>query len=83
MKHLKKTLAVAAAFAMVGAPVIASAANPASNVATSRVASKSARVGSAVQKNSNIGGGSTIIALLAALAVIAGIAIAAGGSKSP
>jgi hypothetical protein len=79
MKVLKNTLAVAAAFAMVGAPVIASAA-PASKLSVS----KSARAGAVVKKTTNnLGGGSTIIAILAALAVVGGIVIAAGGSNTP
>jgi hypothetical protein len=79
MKVLKNTLAVAAAFAMVGAPVIASAA-PASKLSVS----KSVRAGTAVKKTTNnLGGGSAIIAILAALAVVGGIVIAAGGSNSP
>ncbi len=71
MKVLKNILAATAALAMVGAPVVASAANPV------------ARVSTVAKKSSKLEGGSTIIALLAAAAIIAGIAIAAGGSNSP
>lgn len=79
MKVLKNTLAVAAAFAMVGAPVVASAA-PASKPTVTQVT----RAGTVVRKDANdLRGGSTIIALLAAAALIAGIVIAAGGSSSP
>lgn len=79
MKVLKNTLAVAAAFAMVGAPVIASAA-PASKLSVSQ----SARVSTAARKDaSQLQGGSVFIALLAAVAVIAGIVVASGGSNGP
>jgi hypothetical protein len=80
MKFFSKTLAVAAAVAMVGVPAMASAA-PASKLSVAQ----SARVGTAVRKSSNdLGGGSSIIAIIAAIAVVAGIAIAASsGSKSP
>ena len=84
MKVLKNTLAVAAAFAMVGAPVVASAANPASKLSVSQSVNKSARAGVAVRKDgSDIRGGSTIVALGAAALVILGIVLAAGGSNSP
>lgn len=83
MKVLKNTLAVAAAFAMVGAPVVASAA-PASKLSVSQSVSKSARAGTAVRKDaSQLQGGSVIVALVAAAAVIAGVVVAAGGSNKP
>lgn len=79
MKVLKNTLAVAAAFAMVGAPVLASAA-PASKPTVTQTA----RAGTDVRKDaSDLRGGSTIIALLAAAAIIAAIVIAAGGKSKP
>jgi hypothetical protein len=80
MKMFKNMLALAAAVAVVGAPVVASAA-PASKLSVS----KSVRAGTATKKTtSDLGGGSTIIAIVAAVAVVAGIVIASsGGSKSP
>ncbi len=81
MKVLKYMLAVATAVAIVGTPVLASAANSASKLSVSQVA----RAGTPARKASSLGGGggSTIVALLAAVAVIAGIALAAGGSSAP
>jgi hypothetical protein len=77
MKLLKKTLAVATAVAMVGGTVAASAAPVAQKLSV-------ARVGAPVKgAKSNAGGGGTIVAILAALAVIGGIAIASGGSSKP
>jgi hypothetical protein len=80
MKTFKNILALAAAVAVVGAPVVASA-TPASKLSVS----KSVRAGTATKKSTNdLGGGSTIIAIIAAVAVVAGIVIASsGGSKSP
>ncbi len=79
MKLLKKTLAVAAAVAMVGGPVAASAAPTAQKLSVARVGAPS----KAAKSNLGGGGGSTIVAIVAALAVIGGIAIAGGGSSKP
>lgn len=85
MTSVKKMLAVAAAVAMVGAPVVASA-SPASKLSISQVSSAQTgkvRAGTKTQKSSQLGG-SIALALLAAAAVIGGIALAAsGGSNSP
>ncbi len=78
MTVLKNLLAGAAALTLVGAPVIASAATPASKLSVSQ----SARAGSAVRKNNQLAGG-FLVPLLAAIAIGVGIAIASGGSKSP
>ncbi len=79
MKFLKTILAASAATAMLAAPVVASAA-PVSKLSIS----KSVRAGTAGNgKASKLEGASTIIAIVAAAAVIGGIALAAGGkSKS-
>lgn len=77
MKVLKNTLAVAAAFAMVGVPVAVSAANPASKLSVS----KSVRAGAAVRKDANNAAGGTVIALAAAALVVLGIVVAAGGGN--
>jgi hypothetical protein len=79
MKVLKNMLAVGAAVAMVGAPVMASAA-PASKLSVAQVSK--ARAGTKGKKASELVGGSTIIALLAAAAVVGGIAVASGGGGS-
>ncbi len=82
MKMVKNMMAAAAATAMIAAPVAASAASSASKLSVS----KSVRAGTALRsaKVSKLEGGSTIIAVVAAIAVIGGIALAAsGGSKSP
>ncbi len=77
MKILKNMLALTAALAMVGAPVVASAAGTASKLSV-------ARAGTVAKKSSKIGGGGgTIVAIVAALAVIGGVAIAGGGSSKP
>lgn len=77
MKLLKNTLAVAAAVAMVGGPVAASAAPSAQKLSVARVGAPSKGA------KSNLGGSPTIIAILAAAAVIGGIAVASGGSNKP
>ena len=77
MKLLKNTLAVAAAFAMVGVPVAVSAANPASKLSVS----KSVRASSAVRKGASKADGSTVVALGAAALIILGIVVAAGGGN--
>ncbi len=84
---LRKSLAVATvALSLVAAPAVAQTAGSAASKLSVRAApavQKNVRAG-AVQKNANnIGGGSTIIAILAAVAVIAGIVIAADGSNKP
>jgi hypothetical protein len=87
MSLRKSVMAAAVAVSMVAVPTIA-------NAASANAASKlSVRAAPAVQKNvragvsqneaSNIGGGSVIIAILAAVAVIAGIVIAADGKDKP
>ncbi len=77
MKILKTSFAVASALAMLASPVMASASSAAKLSVT-----QSVRAGAAVKKSSNeLGGGSTIIAVLAGLAVVGGIIIAATGNK--
>jgi hypothetical protein len=80
MTSVRKLLAVAAAVAMVGTPVMASAA-PASRLSV--VQAEKARAGTRTAKASELKGGSIIITLLAAAAVIGGIALAAGGGGKP
>jgi len=80
--NLRKSITtVAAAIAMVAVPTVASAAqSSASRLSVAPAVTKSVRASSAQTKNNNLGG-SVIIAVLAAAAVIAGIAIAADGSN--
>jgi|CXWL01.1.fsa_nt_gi hypothetical protein len=75
MKFLKKAVVAAAAMSMVTAPVVASAA-PAQF--------DGVRADTQVQNGMAFGeeGGSWILLLLAGLAIVAGIAIAAGGSSN-
>ena len=75
MSVFKKSLAVAAAFAMVGAPVAASAA-PAS-----KPTAVSAPVNGA--KSSKVAGSTAIVALLALAAIIGGVAVSSSGSSKP
>ena len=80
MKLFNKSLAAAAAFAMVAAPVVASAANPAAKLSLN----KSSRAGTVVRsEGSKLEGSSTILAIGAAILVVVGIILAADGSKSP
>jgi hypothetical protein len=81
MTSLKKLMAVAAAVAMVGSPLIA-AASPASKLSVAQVSK--ARAGTKTAKASEIAGASTLL-IVAGLAVAAGIivAVSSGGSKSP
>ncbi len=80
MKVLKHTLAVAAAVAMIGAPVAASAAGTASRPLVSSVA----RAGTPVGRDaSKLRGSRVIVALLAAAAIIGGILAASSGNSKP
>jgi hypothetical protein len=78
MTSVKKMLAVATAVAMVSTPVIAAAA-PASKLSVAQVSQ--ARAGTKAKKANELGG-SVALALLAAAAVIGGIALAASGGGS-
>ncbi len=80
MKVLKHTLAVAAAVAMLGAPIAASAAGSASRPSVSQPA----RAGTVVGKDANeLRGSRVIVALLAAAAIIGGILAASSGNNKP
>lgn len=87
MSLRKSVMAAAVAVSMVAVPAVANAAsaNAASklSVRAAPAVSKNVRAGAARDEASNLGGGSVIIAILAAVAVIAGIVIAADGSDSP
>jgi hypothetical protein len=76
MSLRKSALAAAAALSIVAVPTVAQASAVALPVASVE------RAGAA-EGDSEIGGGSVIIAILAAVAVIVGIVIAADGSDSP
>ncbi len=79
MTSVRKLLAVAAAVAMVGTPVMAAAA-PASQLSV--VQAQKARAGTRTAKASELRGGSIVLTLVAAAAVIGGIALAASGGGS-
>ncbi len=85
MSFKKSALAAVAAVSLVAVPTFAQAASqsPASKLSVRAVPTKVVRAGAAQTKANNIGGGSTIVALLAAVAVAVGIAVAAGGNNNP
>jgi hypothetical protein len=83
MSLRKSALAAAAALSIVAVPTVAQAS------AASKLSLRAAPAVTAVSRagaargESDIGGGSVIIAILAAVAVVVGIVIAADGSDSP
>jgi hypothetical protein len=79
MKLLKKTLAVAAAVAMVGGPVAAAAAPAAQKLSVARVGAPVKSVKSKLEG----GASTTIVAVGAVAAIVGGIAVASSGSGSP
>jgi hypothetical protein len=85
MSLKKSTLAAVAAISLVAVPTFAQAANqsPASKLSVRGTPAKVVRAGAAQTNANGIGGGSTIVALLAAIAVAVGIAVAAGGNNNP
>jgi hypothetical protein len=86
MSLKKSAMAAIAAVSLVAVPTMVQAAqsqSAASKLSVSAVASKQVRAGASSRDASQLGGGSAIIAILAALAVIAGIVIAADGSNTP
>jgi hypothetical protein len=85
MSLKKSALAAVAAISLVAVPTFAQAAtqSPASKLSVRGTPAKVVRAGAAQTKANGIGGGSTIVALLAAIAVAVGIAVAAGGNNSP
>jgi len=70
---IAKYLAALAATALVAAPVMAAPANPAANLSVS----KSVRAGSVSAKKNELAGGGIIIAILAVVAIGAGIYVIA------
>lgn len=84
MSIRKAAMASLVAASMVVIPTVAQAAS-ANQTAVSKgsVAAAPARKGAKTNKQSDLRGGSIILALLAAGAVIAGIVIAADGSNNP
>jgi hypothetical protein len=88
MSLRKSAIAALAAVSMVAMPTAVYAAQAQSSAASklsvrAAPAVKSVRAGATTRDQSNLGGGSVIIAILAAVAVIVGIVIAADGSNSP
>ena len=86
----RKAVTTAAAIAMIAMPALAQAANTASPVsrlslsAASATVAPGARVGAVSKRSSKMGGSSTILLVLAGLAVAAGVAVAvSGGDSSP
>lgn len=75
MKFLKKAAVAAAALSMVTAPVAASAAPQFDGVRADTQVNDGLAIGEA-------GGGSWILAFLAGLAILAGLALAAQGSSN-
>jgi hypothetical protein len=83
MSIRKAAMAAMAAASIVVVPAVAQAA-PTNQVGVSKAASAPvARQGASVKKKSDLRGGSIIIGLIAAAAIIAGIVIAADGSNNP
>ncbi len=82
---IKTTLAALAAFSMTALPTMAVAAPTAASKLSVRKAPTSVvRSGAAAKDANGIGGGSSLITIIAVIAVAVGIALAAdGGSKSP
>jgi hypothetical protein len=81
MSIRKAAMAALVAASMVAVPTIAQAAEP---VAQKLSVTKNVRQGAAkVARKNDLAGGSVIIAVLAAAAVIAGIVIAADGNDAP
>ena len=84
--NLRKTvIAAISAVSLVAVPTVAMAAQ-AKTTAVSKLSVRAApavRQGAAVSKASKLEGGSVVIALLAAAAIIAGIVVAADGSNKP
>jgi hypothetical protein len=80
MSIRKAAMATIVAVSMVVVPTIAQAAQ-AHQTAVSKLSV--ARAGAKTSKENDLRGGSIILALLAAAAVIAGIVIAADGSNKP
>jgi hypothetical protein len=87
MSLRKSVMAAAVAVSMVAMPTVVQAAqaNAASklSVRAAPAVQKNVRAGAAKRDANNLGGGSVIIAILAAVAVVAGIVIAADGSDAP
>lgn len=75
---ITKYLAALAATALVAAPVAAASSNPAASLSVA----KSARVGTASAKKNDLAGGGLIIALIAGVAVVAGIVVIADNNDS-
>jgi uncharacterized Zn-binding protein involved in type VI secretion len=85
MSIRKAAMAALVAASMVVVPTVAQAAQ-ANQTAAGKLSVASApvaRQGAKVTKKNDLRGGSVIIALLAAAAIIAGIVIAADGDNSP
>ena len=76
MSFGKISMMAAVAMSLVGAPVLAQAANPAASLSV-------ARTGANVGKKSDLAGGSLLLALLAAAAVVGGIVIVADSDDEP
>lgn len=76
---ISKYLAAVAATALVAAPVAAAPSNPAASLSVA----KSVRAGSATTKKSELAGGGIIIALLAVVAVGAGVWAVADSDEDP
>jgi hypothetical protein len=70
---IAKYIAALAATALVAAPVLAAPVNPATNLSLS----KSVRTGSASAKKNELAGGGIIVAVLAVIAIGAGIYVVA------
>jgi hypothetical protein len=86
MSLKKSAMAAIAAVSLVAVPAMASAAqsqSAASKLSVRAVPAKVVRAGAAQRDASGLGGGSVIMAILAAVAVAVGIAIAADGSNGP
>lgn len=75
---ITKYLAALAATALVAAPVAAASSNPAASLSVA----KSVRTGAKSTKKNDLAGGGLIIALIAGVAVVAGVVVIADNNDS-
>lgn len=83
MTFRKAAMAAVAAASLVAVPTMAAAQSAAKLSVRSAPAVSGARVGAETDSESKLAGGSVIIAILAAAAIIAGIVIAVDGDDDP
>ncbi|MBD8620625.1 hypothetical protein IFT67_17015 [Sphingomonas sp. CFBP 13728] len=74
---ISKYLAALAATTLVATPLVAAPNNPAASLSVA----KSVRIGAKSTKNNDLAGGGLIIALIAGVAVVAGVVVAASNDS--